>query len=343
MKRWTAIFLAALWLVACGTPSSPTVARVDNVTLTRQELDQRIERITKAQSDQGQQASQLDLERAIVGQFVRQNVTLGLARQRGITITDEAIDKQIALFSDNISKSGTTTLDQAVQGQLGLLSSTSSDFRQFVSWFLVQQQLGETLVTTDTIRQQVTDQVMAEARKTSDQVHAAHILVDTEAESQSVIDRLAKGETFEALAKELSKDTGSAPTGGDLGWAGRGQFVPEFEKAIFDDLKPGETTKTAVKSQFGYHIIKVIERAERPAMTDEQAQQAIEQTIASQLQNDRQTALQKLIDDESAKAKSEGRLIEPVFPTATPVPTPTPGAPVPEQPTDGPAQPTVTP
>lgn len=332
IKRWMTIILAALVLVACGTPTSPTVARVDNVTLTRQELDQRIDRIMKAQQGQTQQqVSRLDLERAIVGQFVRQNITLGLARQRGIAITDQAIDTQIEQFRTNITQSGSTTLEDAVTGQLGLSGSNSPDFRQFVSWYLVQQQLGQTLVTTDTVRQQVTDQVMAEAHKTSDQVHSAHILVDTEAEAQQVLDRLAKGEKFEDLAKQLSKDTGSATNGGDLGWVGRGQFVPEFEKAIFDDLKPGETTKQPVKSQFGYHIIKVIERAERPAMTDEQAQQLIEQTVASQLQNDRQTALQKLIDDETAKAKAEGRLIQPDYPTPTPEPTQPPVTPEPQQ------------
>lgn len=340
IKRWMAIIGALLVLVACGTPVAQSVARVDNVILTRQDLDQRIARIQKglqAQATQGQQQapppSPLEIERALVGQFVQQNLTLNVARQRGVSIADKDVDAQIAQFSASIGQSG-STLDEAVQGQLGLPGGDSSEFRQFVSSFVARQRLGETLVTTDTVRQQVTDQVMGEANKTVDQVRAAHILVKTEDEAKQVLDRLAKGEQFDALAKELSQDTGSAPNGGDLGWASRGKFVAEFEKAIFDDLKPGELTKTAVKSQFGYHIIKVIERAQRPAMTPEQAQQTIEQSISQQLGTQRQQALQKLLDDERAKAKSEGRLVEPDYPTPTPAPAPTtapePAAPAPQ-------------
>ncbi len=64
---------------------------------------------------------------------------------------------------------------------------------------------------------------------------------------------------FAALAKQYSDDPGSKTTGGDLGFAQKGQFVPEFDKTLFEDLKDGEITKTPVKTQFGYHIIKRIE------------------------------------------------------------------------------------
>lgn len=66
----------------------------------------------------------------------------------------------------------------------------------------------------------------------------------------------AKNADFAALAKEFSDDTGSAMNGGDLDWQKKGIFVPEFDKAIFDDLKVDEITATPVKTQFGYHIIK---------------------------------------------------------------------------------------
>ena len=343
IKRWTAMIVAVLALVACGSPVVQTVARVDNVILTQQDLDQRIARISKglaAQPDQPGQTkpSSLDLERAIVEQFIRQNLTLNLARQRGITITDKAVDDLIAQFQTNIGQSG-TTLEDAVQNQLGLPGVQSSEFRQFVSSLVAQQKLTETLVTTDTVRQDVTNQVMAEANKKTDQVHSAHILVDTEADAQKVLDRLAKGEKFEDLAKELSKDTGSAANGGDLGWVGKGQLVPEFEKAIFEDLKPGETTKTPVKTQYGYHIIKVIERAERPTMTDEQAKQLIEQEVGQQLSSRRQEELQKLLDAERTKAKAEGRLEEPNLPQPTAEPTALPQPTVPEPATGATAEP----
>jgi parvulin-like peptidyl-prolyl isomerase len=186
------------------------------------------------------------------------------------------------------------------------------------------------------VRQQITDEIRPRLEQKTDQVHAAHILVETEEEAQQVLDRLAQGEQFEALASELSKDTGTAANGGDLGWVQKGQTVPEFEKAIFEDLKPGEITETPVQTQFGYHIIKVIERGERASITEEEAAQLIESNIEAQLRNQRQQALQQLIEEERAKARNEGRLVEPDYPDPTALPT---VPPEPSAPTAAPAAP----
>ncbi len=87
------------------------------------------------------------------------------------------------------------------------------------------------------------------------EVKARHILVDSEEQAKAVITELDAGKDFVELAKE--KSTGpSGPQGGDLGYFGRGRMVPEFEEAAFA-LEPGTYTKEPVKSQFGWHIIKV--------------------------------------------------------------------------------------
>jgi peptidyl-prolyl cis-trans isomerase C len=92
----------------------------------------------------------------------------------------------------------------------------------------------------------------------SAEVHARHILVKTEDEAKAIIKNLHDGADFEATAKE--KSTGpSGPNGGDLGFFGKGQMVPEFEKAAFA-LEKGKITDTPVKTQFGWHIIKVEDR-----------------------------------------------------------------------------------
>ena len=74
--------------------------------------------------------------------------------------------------------------------------------------------------------------------------------------AQGIITRINEGEDFSELAKELSEDPGSKDQGGELGFAGRGMMVPEFEKAIFEDLEAGEYTLEPVETQFGYHIVK---------------------------------------------------------------------------------------
>jgi peptidyl-prolyl cis-trans isomerase C len=83
-----------------------------------------------------------------------------------------------------------------------------------------------------------------------------HILVKTEAEAKAIIAQLDKKAAFDKLAKEKSKDPGSAKNGGDLGWNVPGSFVKEFGDAM-QGLKKGEYTKTPVKTDFGWHIIKM--------------------------------------------------------------------------------------
>jgi peptidyl-prolyl cis-trans isomerase C len=85
---------------------------------------------------------------------------------------------------------------------------------------------------------------------------ARHILVDTEDEAKAVLASLGKGDSFEKVAKEKTKDTGSKDNGGDLDWGPAGRYVPEFGNAL-KALKKGETTKAAVKSPFGFHVIRL--------------------------------------------------------------------------------------
>jgi len=82
---------------------------------------------------------------------------------------------------------------------------------------------------------------------------------EIKAKAQAVLQRALAGEDFATLAKEFSQDPGSQENGGDLPWVTKGQFVPEFDQAIFEDLKTDQISTTLVESQFGYHIIKKIE------------------------------------------------------------------------------------
>lgn len=112
------------------------------------------------------------------------------------------------------------------------------------------------LYETNVLREKLTAIITADTPRTQEQVWARHILVKDEATAKAVEDRLAKGEDFATVAKEVSTDTGSATKGGDLGWFGKGAMVPEFEAAAFSQ-KVGEIGQP-VKSQFGYHIIQVL-------------------------------------------------------------------------------------
>lgn len=130
-----------------------------------------------------------------------------------------------------------------------------------------------------------------------DQVRASHILVKSENEAQDILGQIKKGANFEALAKKNSVDSAGAK-GGDLGWFGKGSMIPEFEKVVFS-LKEGELSGV-VKTQFGYHIIKLT--GKRPAGIRSFAE-AKEQIKAKLLPEKQQATFLKLKDELKKGAK----------------------------------------
>jgi foldase protein PrsA len=122
-----------------------------------------------------------------------------------------------------------------------------------------------------------------------EQVHAQHILVADEETGQEVLARLDSGEDWAELAAEYSQDTSNKDNGGDLGWFPRGVMVTEFEEAAFS-LEPGETSEL-VQTDFGYHIIQVLEAGTR---------EVDEQMYSSMLQQ----AFQTWLDEQRAAAET---------------------------------------
>ena len=137
---------------------------------------------------------------------------------------------------------------------------------------------------------------------------ARHILVDSEKAALDVIKRLEKGEHFAALAKKLSKDTGSKGSGGELGWFSPQQMVPPFSNAVVA-LKDGEVTKTPVNTDFGWHVIQREEsREQAPPAFD-----AVREQLVSFMQSEK---LHQHIDALQAAAKIE-RVLPPEQKTAS--------------------------
>ena len=111
----------------------------------------------------------------------------------------------------------------------------------------------------------------------AEQIQASHILVKTEDEAKAIIAELAKGANFAELAK--TKSTGpSGKDGGALGWFGKGQMVPEFENAAFA-LKKGKFSQTPVKTQFGFHVIKLNDKRMQPKPTLAELKEKISEQI----------------------------------------------------------------
>jgi peptidyl-prolyl cis-trans isomerase C len=108
---------------------------------------------------------------------------------------------------------------------------------------------------------------------TEDEVEARHILVDTEEKAKALYDKVVAGEDFAKLAEANSNDPGSKADGGKLGYFSKGQMVKEFEDAAFA-LKKGEVSKP-IKTQFGWHVIKVEDRRPKPLPTFDEVKDKI--------------------------------------------------------------------
>ncbi len=188
------------------------------------------------------------------------------------------------------------------------------------------------LVTDAALRARY-DQTIA-GKTGEEEVHASHILVANEDEAKQIIADLNKGGDFTALAKQHSTDP-AAQQGGDLGFFKKSDMVPEFADTAFA-LKPGEVAQSPVHTQFGWHVIKVIDRRVAPAPTFEQARDEIRQQII-------QDGIRKVVEKAKAglpveRFKADGSPmpaagapidLSPAAPSGT---APQPGAATPAQP-----------
>jgi len=144
--------------------------------------------------------------------------------------------------------------------------------------FLVQQTIEQGL-TEEKLRA-LYEEKKAEEGFAQDQVHVRHILVQSEDEARAAIEEIEGGADFAEVAREHSVDS-SAPSGGDLGFISRDQVVPEFAEAAFA-LEAGETSAVPVQTQFGWHVIDVVERRNVEPSYDETAPQ-LRQELAREI------------------------------------------------------------
>ena len=167
--------------------------------------------------------------------------------------------------------------------------------RQSILIGMLSNDLDKKVVVSDADIQKEYDKFKAQSSGT--EYRARHILVEKEEEAKALIAQIKAGGNFEDLAKKNSKDTGSGANGGDLDFAAPGGFVPEFSQAMVK-LKKGEMTQEAVKTQFGYHIIKLEDTREAtfPPLEEVKAQ------IKQRLEQQKMTAFR---DEIRAKAKTD--------------------------------------
>ncbi len=216
-----------------------------------------------------------------------------LAKANGVDFTKGQLAEKIkARFNADFDKVDENTRKELIKNiiltDVIYKEAENSDFTKSVEFKAEMadksKHLENGLYIESLIKKNVTEASVKEAYEhlvketsTKEEVKAQHILVETEEEAKSIEGKLAKGESFETLAKEYSKD-GSKNNGGDLGYFAKGAMVKSFEDAAFA-LKIGQVS-APVKSDFGWHIIKLNDRRKATPPTFEEAKANIENGLA---------------------------------------------------------------
>jgi peptidyl-prolyl cis-trans isomerase C len=245
-----------------------------------------------------------------------------LAKVDGQAITDKdvaaasaTLAAQLAQLPEEARKRA--VLDRLVDMRVISVAAAKAGLDQSEAFKTRMEQVRSQLLVNEFVKAKVEAAITEDAIKARydkdvkafdppEEIRARHILVKEEAEAKAIIADLAKGGDFAKMAEEKSQDPGSATQGGDLGFFGAGDMVPEFEAAA-KTLKAGEVTKEPVKSQFGYHVIKLEEIRKQPVpgldeVRDQVKQALIGETFSKMLEDMKKTAKIE-IDEAALKAK----------------------------------------
>ena len=247
--------LAVLTLSGCGDEPvrAGAAATVGEVRITTTALNELVTRgLADPQAEQQLGADKAAFQRQTLTRLINHEVLVQAAAEEGVKVTDGAVDARIADFERQAG--GAQQLEQTA-AQSGV---AKEDLRDFIRDIVVNEALGDKLTADLEVPQDQLEGLFQQNAAQNDQVHAAHILVADKAAADDILAKVkADPTTFAAIAAKQSTDTSNKDKGGDLGFAGKGQFVKAFEDAVFG-AKPGDYL--VVKTEFGYHVVHVIER-----------------------------------------------------------------------------------
>ena len=314
-----AVIFAAVALVGCNAAKKPEVNKPET-----------------PKSETSAPASQAPKSGKIVAEIGDEKITLDEINEMMKTIPEQyqamaqthkdmfldSIINQKLLFSEaskmNFDK------DPGVQKQL-----EEAKKEILIKSYLKKEIEDQIKVTDDDVKKYY--EANKDKFKEPEKINVSHILVDTEAEAKDILAKLKGGADFAALAKEKSKCP-SKDKGGDLGLLSKGQTVPEFEQAAFA-LQPGQLSDV-VKTQFGYHIIKVTGKQPEKSMAYDEVKDQLKQMLVADKQKERFEAILKDLKDKN-KVVIYKDVIMPPAPkaeqpsagTAVPAPAAAPAAP----------------
>ena len=247
--------LAVLLLSGCGEGElrPGAAAIVGEERITADDLQQVVERgLSDPQAEEQLGQDLPAFQRQTLSRLINRQVLAEAAQREGVTVTDGDVDAQLQRFAEQAGGR------EALEAQAAQSGISPEDLPRFLRDVVLDQKLGDALTEDVEVPQETLEQLYEQNIAQFDRVESRHILVEDEAQARSILAQVREDPAqFADLAAEFSIDTSNKDQGGNLGLAGRGQFVPEFEELLFS-AEPG--TYDVVQTQFGWHVVNVIDR-----------------------------------------------------------------------------------
>ncbi|WP_195265940.1 peptidylprolyl isomerase [Clostridium sp. 1001275B_160808_H3] len=266
------------------------LAKVGDVKITKGEVDEIADPYLQqygseydTNPDMAEQVKALRTQ--AINLLVEEKMMLKKAEELGLTPTQEEVDAEVQKYIENLKTSyGSDEQFNAALEQAGMtLDEYTSKLTENMKNQLATQKVTEDLFKDVNISDDEIKTYYEENKDSFGEANVSHILIKDEAKAKEIRERAANGEDFAALAKEFSEDTGTKENGGNLGVTpyNTTQYVQEFTDA-FKKLKDGEISEP-VKSQFGYHIIKVTDVKQG---TFDESKDSIKTTLENEKKNE---------------------------------------------------------
>jgi foldase protein PrsA len=261
---------------------SKKAATVDGSPIFMSEVQSQLDRISSQHKTADQKKAFEQQKKQITAQIldllIDEKVYVLQAEEMGIKVTDQEVETEVNRTIKRFPSQA--EFDKALKDA----GMTMDDLRDYTKTRLIQDKVNKKVVGKVKVSaadaKAYYDKNPAQF-KDPEKVKVSHILVKTEAEAQAIIDAINAGADFAEEAKTKSTDPASKANGGDLGYIQKGVMVPEFETAAFA-LETGQMTTTPVKTQFGYHVIKVFDKTPEKQRTYDESKASIEQMLKSQ-------------------------------------------------------------
>lgn len=271
MLTFAVITLALLLIFATAFSKTETAASVNGEKITKDELNTKLTEMYGADT----------LDSLITNKVIEME-----ADKQKVKVTGNEIDEELTKLQDSYGG------EEAFAAALEQNKVSIDRIREDIQTYLLAEKMIKPSIKVTEEEMKTYFEENKESFDQKEQVKASHILVEDEATAKKVKKELESGKDFAELAKEYSTDASNAAKGGDLGYFGKGEMAKEFEEAAFG-MKVGEVS-APVKTDFGYHIIKVADKkAAKTAVFEEHKEEIKESLFDQKIQTEYPNWLEK--------------------------------------------------